>query len=56
MKTGVLTFSDSGFQNTATYETTKMRVYCVYVTKTTLYNLSSGTVFMFIKDGNALPK
>jgi len=56
MKTGVLTFRDSGFENTGTYETTKMRVYYVYVTKTTLYNLSSRTVFIFIKDGNALPK
>jgi hypothetical protein len=56
MKTGVLTFIESGFENTETYETTKMCVYYVYVTNTTLYNLSSTTVFMFTKDGNALPK
>jgi len=56
MKTGVLTFIDSGFENIGTYETTKMCVYYVYVTNTTLYKLSSTTVFMFIKDGNALPK
>jgi hypothetical protein len=56
IKTGVLTFIHSGFENTGTHKTTKMHVYYVYVTNTTLYNLRSTAVFMLMEDGNALPK
>jgi hypothetical protein len=49
MKTGVLAFIHSGFENTGTYKTIKMHVCYVYATNTTLYNLRSTTVFMLIE-------